>query len=648
MFKYFLTFLLLLQTHYLIAQDSGTPKPYLFPQDITISADRFETPLRFSASSVTIITEEEIKNSGTTNALELLKSVSGLEFFQYGGKGQSASVMLRGHDAGHTLVLIDGVEQNMASDPSNIADFGNINLDNIKRIEVIRGTQSSAYGSNAMGGIISIITKSANENPSIHLNSEYGSHFFSKSQASAAKSFGTFGVVVSGLSESAKGYSSSAEKYGNFEKDGSRNSNFSSKLTYDPLRDFHLELNSKFSKSKTDLDQYGAWGGDDSTYVYNFEEFASRFSGNYNLPGNIFNLKFGASYIRNVRNYKYDITKNNDANSTSQYDGRRLKTDLQLDFFINEFTSFSAGMDNELQRAASIYTYNSPYWSSISQFPDTSLSTTGIFASLRYQYQDFFYISLGGRADKHKTLGTINTYRIAPVLRNDATDTKLKFLFSNGFRAPSLFNLLDPAYGNKYLKPEKNTSFEVGIEQGIKPFNSMIEVTYFKSSLTDLFGSDPMTFKSLNINNAQINGIESQFTFNYEKLFRFNANYTYLLAVDKGSVAADYDKSLLRRPKRKASASISISAAENLFANFEVLYVGKRDDKFFDMRDYSSGRLVLSPYTLMNIAITYKFDNKLELYTRVNNIANVKYEEIFGFGTPGFTLNFGVRLDFDL
>ncbi len=635
--------LVLIIAHNVKPQTVKKPDTYNFPDTVIVSADRVNAPLRESASSITVITDADIKKSANVSVYEVLKSVPGLEFYQVGGPGQVATVMLRGQDAGHVLVIIDGIQQNMTSDPANITDFANIPVNSIKRIEVIRGAQSASYGSEAMGGVINIITKSAEEAPTISITSEAGKFNTFSNRISLAKKAGPLGMMISAGTEQSEGFSSASTAYGNSERDGSRNSTFAGKLDYTPLSSLQFALNGKFTKAKTDMDQFGGRFGDDPTYTFDLEEFATRLQSIYSITEIGLDMKLGGTFGRNLRKYKYDFSVNNASSSTSIYDGRREKIDYQINFRINELMSATAGYEYEVQDAASTFLSNSAWgeWNSI--LPDSKSIINSYFIQYKLSVDGSVFLTLGARNDNHSQFGSIFTYKIAPVWFIKSTGTKLKALFSKGFKAPSLTELFDPVYGNKDLQPEQSNSVDVGIEQMIPVSKASIGVTWFHSRLKDMLGTDAL-FKSININKANFDGVESFIRFAPFDNFGISANYTYLDAIDKGTVPADYDKVLIRRPRNKAAFTVDYSPIADLQCNVELIYVGKKDDKNFS----SGSRLQLGAYQLINVAASYRVTNFAELYTRINNLLDKRYEEVYGYGIPGISAYFGVHLDFNL
>ncbi|MGA7836910.1 MAG: TonB-dependent receptor, partial [Ignavibacteriaceae bacterium] len=497
-----------------LAQDKSDSLSTYELSDVVVTATKTSTPAYELASSFSVIDSAQIKNSLKTSIYQLLQTQTGVSISQQGAPGAFTQVYLRGADPSQTQVLLDGSSLNMANDPSNTYDFADLSTDNIERIEIIRGPQSTLYGSNALAGVINIITKKGRGKPKFSLSTEGGSYNTYKGALGLSGSLEKFNYSLSLSKFKTDGFSSADEKFGNTEKDGTENYNTSTRIGYELSNSFNLSFFGRFTKANTDFDQTGGKFGDDPTYKYNLEEGVYRLEGNLKLLDGKWIQKFGASFSRNLRKYKFDVSPNNPAESRSNYDGKRIKFDWQnnLTLYKNNILTFGIESENELANSSYYYsshvTTSSPLPNTFeSVFPEKSARTTGVYLEDQLNIDKSFFASIGARYDHHEKFGSVVTFRIAPAYVFWSTGTKIKATYGTGFKAPSLFYLYDPAYGNPDLSPEKSKGWDAGIEQYLFGYKLTAGVTYFHNSFTDLFGFDS-NFKTININKSETKGVE--------------------------------------------------------------------------------------------------------------------------------------------
>jgi vitamin B12 transporter len=478
MIKNFYYFVLIIFPICIFAQNKDTLKTYQL-SDIVISATRTENPIMELANSITIIDSTEISRRNKTSVFDLLKDEYGISFTQQGGANKLSSISIRGSNSNHTLVLIDGVEVNMPSDPGNSYDFSFLTPDNVERIEVLRGPQSTLYGSNAMAGVINIITKKGSGRPKFLVEGEGGSYGTYRGVAGLNGSIDMFNYSVSLSRFKTSGFSSASSRYGNTERDGSDNYNFSSRFGLDINNNLSFNLFYRFAKAFSNLDQWGGLHGDDPTYVSNMEEYELKGETELSLFDNLWNQTLGVSIFRNVRKSSFDSTTFNPNSSRSIYDGKKVKFDWQNNIQFNNWNLVTLGIESFSEGA------NSEYNSSISIYNDTLANrivyTTGLYIQDQLKVMNNFFATVGVRFDKHNRFGGVTTYRIAPAYIIPGTGTKLKFTYGTAFHSPSLYDLYDPTYGNSSLKPEKSKGWDAGIEQHFPDNKFSIGLTYFNN-----------------------------------------------------------------------------------------------------------------------------------------------------------------------
>ncbi len=614
--------------------------------EVVITATRTNTNTLELANSITVIDSTEISNRNALVLSDLLKSEYGVGQTTFGSFGSLTTLNIRGANAGHTLVLIDGVEMNMPSDNQLVYDFGILPTESIEKIEILRGPQSTLYGSDAVAGVINITTRKGSGNGKLEVSAEGGSYSSSLFNSTLDGSVNKFNYLVSYTNKNSRGISSAGEKYGNTEKDGSNTNNFSSRLGYKLLNNLDLNFFFRYNKAENDLDQYGGLNGDDPSYIYNMDEFIGRFETDFNIFDELWHQKIGGSYLKNVRDYSFDSTSViNSSSSTSRYDGRKIKFDWQNDFNISKQYIVTFGVEAEREEVSTeFYSYSSIFGNYTSKIPETKVSTTGTYLQGQVKLFNSFFTTLGIRYDNHENFGGTFTYRIAPAYIFWSTGTKIKATVGTGFKAPSVFYLYDPVYGNPDLNPERNFGWDVGIEQYLWSDGISIGATYFNNHFSDMIGLDE-NFKSVNIDKAITEGVEVFLTAKVIPQLSVKSNFTYMTTENKSTNSSDYGMPLLRRPGHKISLLLMSNPIKKLNLNFETIFVGSRDDKMFT--GFTSQKVKLNPYTLVNISANYYLFDFMKLFGRIENLFDVDYEEIYGFGTPGISAYGGVRFNID-
>ncbi|MCP4725389.1 MAG: TonB-dependent receptor, partial [bacterium] len=236
-------------------------------EEIVITATRTETSVKELAMSFTIIPEEVLKSRGKEMVFDFLKSVPGLDVSRSGGPGGTATVLIRGAKSEHTLILIDGMETNDPISPSKTYNFAHLTTDNIERIEIVRGPQSTIYGSDAIGGIINIITKKGGDDPGYYVSAEAGSFNTLSSRIGFNGIYEQLNYSFALSRMESDGISGANEKDGNSEKDGYSNTSFSSRMKFNLSDNVRLGLISRLIDSSTDIDNFGGVSGDDPNNV---------------------------------------------------------------------------------------------------------------------------------------------------------------------------------------------------------------------------------------------------------------------------------------------------------------------------------------------------------------------------------------------
>ncbi|MDM7994372.1 MAG: TonB-dependent receptor [Acidobacteriota bacterium] len=606
---------------------------------VVVTAARTETPTREVANSISVITSREMEELQKTTVLDVLRTVPSLDIVQAGGAGKTSSVFMRGAKSEHTLVLMDGVEMNDPISAGRSFDLANLTTDNIERIEILRGPQSTLYGSDAIGGVINIITKTGKGKPSGFVAFEGGA--FESLKESAGISGGGERINYSfGFSRmDTAGISVANSRDGNSERDGYGNTTFSGKFGITPAQGFDIDILYRRVDSSADLDNEGGAGGEDVNYTLSSKQNFLRAQTRLSLFQGRWNQKIGFSLSDHDGRYRndadaahpFDVMRNT-------YDGRMYKFDWQNNFQISGTNALTFGLETEEEEGASYYYSDSAWGEYESVFPDKTARTTGIYLQDQVRLGGRWFTTFGVRLDTHSQFGTKDTYHIASAYVFESTGTKLKMTYGTGFKTPSLYQLYS-TYGNEGLRPERSTGWDAGIEQSFANGKLSMSAGYFDNRFDEMVDFNSATFRYANIANAISRGLEIGLSAQTSDRLTVRGSYTYTDTEDK---ATGLD--LLRRARHKIGLDADYRFLARGSVNVNIIHAGRRYDTDYSVYPYA--RVELSRYVLVNLGAMYDLTRHLRLFGRVDNLLNSDYEEVKGYGTPGVSAFGGMKVLF--
>jgi len=625
------------------AKKKEAPAPLQY--EIVVTATRLETPAKEIASSVTIITKEELERSKKHTLVEILEGVLGITTVQNGPPGGASSVFLRGANSEHTLVMIDGVELNDPMSPSRSCDISHLSLDAVERIEVLRGPQSTLYGSDALGGVINIITKKGNGRPRFLFSSSGGSYRslvnnaeLSGSTEKLHYSFGMSHYMTDGFSAAA----STVE--GNEEADGYRNLTLTGRAGYRTADNIDLDLSLRFVDTRSDIDNFGGAFGDDPNHIQEFDTLILKGGLRSLLLQNRWEQILNVSYADFHRQSENPTDEEHPFDSDrSDFQSSQWKLDWQHNLFLHHSNTLTFGLEYQQEQGKSEYHSESLFGPFSSLFPQKKASTTAAYIQDRVSVFDRFFATIGARLDHHSRTGTSVTYRLAPAYYIQQTGTKFKTTLGTGFKSPSLYQLFAPPtfygpIGNENLKPEETTTWDIGIEQNLWQRRLTLGATYFSSRFENLIDFD-FSQGYINILDSYSKGTEFFLWTKPADNLLLEASYTRTEAKNK-----DTGERLLRRPKDKFTARLNLSFLEKGQLSISLIHTGERDD--IEVVGWTSKRVTMPSSTLINAVTSYDILQNVQVFVRLDNLLDAEYEMIKGFGTPGFSAYFGFKIHF--
>jgi len=627
------------------AAEAPEPVPIVETEEVVVSATKTPVPVSQVTSAVEVITAQDMKKQNIRTVVDALRLAQGVAIFSNGGPGTEASARIRGGSSNQTLVLIDGAIVNSGTLGSY--NFANLTTDNIERVEILRGAQSMLWGSDAMGGVINIVTKRGQGPFTATGFMEYGSFASIREGGSVS---GKQGIVDYSLSLSRWDTSSfSAVNYrrGATERDSYRNWQGSGRIGVELPKDGRLDFTMRWMNSDVQLDSVSATFPAD-VYGSKLRSQEYVFSGSYEQPlTGWWSQKLTLSRSQEASLFlpgtlqRSLLTGVFSAPFGSPNETRVLSNRLewQHNFQVTKLLLISAG-----------YQFREQQGENDTGLTNRILSSNAGFAQAQFNLWDRIFATAGVRHDSYNVFGDATTYRFTGGYYHKETDTKLRAGYSTGFRAPSMNELYFPNFGNPNLGPEKNQSMDAGIDQYF--LSKQLKLTggffwnHYRSLIVTTF--DPgfcapfstFGFCPQQVGAASTKGWEAGLSYTYtsEKPFLksliLQAQYTNTLTRD-----LDTHARLPRWPTDQWSAMISYQPIDPLWITVTGRYVGSRFNTTGD-------RQQLPAFDVWSLAVTYDVTKQLQAYLRAENLFNEKYEEIASAGTPIRSIFGGLRVTF--
>jgi vitamin B12 transporter len=643
-------------------EEPAETEPVLETREVVISATKTPVPVSQVTSAVEVITGEQMQQRKLKTVAEALRWAQGLAVNQSGGPGTNVDVRIRGGTPEQTLVLIDGAIVNSATIGSY--DFANLTTDNIERIEILRGSQSMLWGSDAMGGVINITTKRGRDTPNISGFSEYGSFNTIREGANVAGKKGPVDFSGSISRWDTAGFSAINYRRGATERDGYHNWQGSVRLGADLPKDGRLEFDFRWMKGIANFDGFAfnsTTFQSDPADVLGAKSQSTQyvFAGNYMQPiTSWWSQKLTLSRATdNLVSQSGTVERNLVTGATgpvgfpfnSQIETTSNRIEWQQNVQVAEPLLLTAGYQFREQIGQ-----NTDSLDPTMSIPTKSISSNAGFADAKLNLWDRLFGTAGIRQDEYNVFGSATTYRLTGGYLHQETGTKLRGSYGTGFRAPTINQLFFPGFGTPNLQPEKSQGFDVAVDQTLLNDRVTLSLGYFWTRYRNLILSvfDPAVctapgsfgFCAQNAGDARARGVEASGKFRlvrdqpWIKSLDLQFQYTYTLT---NNLTDGQDTRLPKWPLNQWSTILSYQPIEALRANLEGRFVGQRYNNVGNSGSIGS-------FYVWNLSATYDVNKQIQVYTRVDNIFNEKYEEVLFFGTAIRSVFGGVRMNFDM
>jgi vitamin B12 transporter len=606
--------------------------------EVVVTANRLHMPANQVASSLSVITQKDLEKKQTTTILNALQGMPGIDLIRNGGSGQVASAFIRGGNSEHTLVMMDGIPLNDPSSTTRVFDgLDNLMVDGVKQIEVVRGPQSPFFGTNAMGGVVNIVSREEKGPFKGSLLFEGGAYNTFREAVSADGGGEDYHFTFCASRLDSAGYPAADKAFGNTVNNGNQDTAGFLKLGFTPLSELESRVMASYGQSHTGLASGGGPGMDDPNYFSDGKRFLLGSQSTLTLFDGDWQQVLGISYTDNNRSYAdvADPVYPNSMDQKGNYVGQAAQMCWQNNLRLAKGQILVLGLQGRQEWAQSHYASEGFYGPYVDDMTATS-RTGSLFVESQSDQEGRFFQTLGARLDVHDGFGNHTSYHAGIAYFIPGPETKLKATYGTGFRAPSLYQLFNPLYGNGNLKPETSTGFDCGVEQPFGKDFLTLGATYFHNDFNELIDYDFSSWKYLNVGQAQSDGVEAFASFKGLADLDARLNYTYTDA--RNTVT---QKPLSRRPQNKAGVDLFYHLGKADFGT-SVSYVGGRRDVSFI--DYVATDIVMPEYFLLNLMASYRLDDHFKFFGRVENLFNQTYEQVWGYGTPGFSLYFGTKI----
>lgn len=593
---------------------------------IIVSSEKVKEPLSRSAGSIEVIGEDEIDLRQERFIKDVLPGLAGISKTETGAFGGSTKIRLRGAAPNNTYLMIDNMKVYDPSSADGSFNFAHLPFDNIEQIEILKGPQSTLYGSDAIGGVINIISKKPDA-PFYEAGFEAGSYStyneylnFGGYEKGLHYSFGFSQLNTGGISKTAEDAVPSVG-----ERDPYRRTGLAGRLDYELFDSLTLGASIRNIYSRFEYDDSGR-DNDDLIGKSNLLLYSLYAEGE---PWEFYDYSVRYGSLNNFReNFDFQDVQN------SWFEGGANRLDLQNNFKILDFNTATIGYEY-LEDIFDSYAFSAA--GGESDQSKVFSRNSALYLQNKVHYKDIVGSTQGMRTDYHSQFGKEATYKI-DAFYLAPTGTRLRGVFATGFKAPSLFQLNAPANlswgfdgGNPDLLPEKTRSYEIGVDQHAFDNTLKLSATYFHTRFRNLIQYTDSTYE--NSAKAKSLGLELGGELNlFEDKILLKANSTLMHTKDYST-----DREIVRVPENDANLNINIKPIPRMNINTNIRYTGMY---------FSRGTEKIKPYTIVDFIAGFDITENTTAYVRVKNLLDKRYQEVRTYATPGFSIYAGTKVKF--
>lgn len=661
--RIFLVAALLIGSHLLAQQASVTTDSTTTLNEVIVSANKYPNKTSLTGKVVIVISRKDIERAGSKDLAQVINEQGGVYINGANSNpGKDKSVFIRGARVEHSLVTIDGVPVYDASGIGSNFDIRQIPLDNVERIEILKGSQSTLYGSDAIAGVIHIVTRKAGNKPfMLSGQASYGSYNSLRTNAAISgrvkeveynAGYGFFNTH--GISEAI----APAGVTNRFDNDGYRQDNAQASMGFRLAEGIRINPYIRYSKIDGELDQQGFV--DETDYTYMAKNTQAGFRNEVQMDKLKLNLLYNYNYID--RSFLDDSTGSRNGYYTfshAQYTSNEHFADAFLVIPFHKL-QLTTGVDfrssNTDIRSLNVvppfppYT-TEPFVEELKQSGDSvKQHQYGLYAALNWNAFPGLQMEAGGRFNTHSEYGDNLAYNFNPSY---LLSERWKFFanISTGYKTPGLYQLFS-VYGNRGLKPEESVNIEGGLQYFTKDGKASIRATVFnrkvKNVLAFVYNPSLFNFWYVNQDQQKDQGIELDGRIELNDKINIKVFYSYVngdITTKQNGKDTVYNN-LYRRPKSSLGFTINAAVKKfNLSASLNAL--GEAKDISFDPVTFEPLEINLKSYVLVNLYIDYSLvQDKLKFFADLRNVTDEQYAEILGYNAPGFNAYGGIRFRF--